>query len=254
LQEALELRKFRKRAAGLDISDLNRGDRRKQKEKPVEDDPWKLKSGGGIINIDEVRGKSFGGDEKAGAGGGGSFATASNAMDTDRHMQDFIEKELRKRRGQTEDGPATESPSDAPKDFHDELFQIPDHLKTAEKAVSEGNVTLSTAMLTAIPEIDLGMSVKLKNIEETERAKRKLLDRTTGGGDDKLSSGRIGRNEFAGANAVASERCECGDNPLVSDLQVERCRDSDSRHCRLDRTEKHAAATTRGWGCTCGRG
>ena len=35
--------------------------------------------------------------------------------------------------------------------------QLPDGLKTAQKAAEEGNVTNSLAMLTAIPEVDLGM-------------------------------------------------------------------------------------------------
>lgn len=43
--------------------------------------------------------------------------------------------------------------------------------------MEEGNVTLSTAMLTAIPEVDLGIDNRLKNIEETEKAKRALFEK-----------------------------------------------------------------------------
>ncbi|KAJ3176634.1 hypothetical protein HDU87_004962 [Geranomyces variabilis] len=238
LQEALELRKYRRRAPGMDLHDLNRGDEQKRKKKRKDDedgggaggggggdaepndDPWKLNSGGGLITADEVKGMSFGGAERGdgagqagGAGGGGGgltssggFATESNAMDTERHMREFIEKEMRKRRGEV-DGDGTSSAAGAQPavlDPHDELFQIPDHLKTVEKPVSEGNVTLSTSMLTAIPEIDLGISSKLQNIEETEKAKRRLVERKAAAMAEKLLLGP--GNEFAGATTVASER------------------------------------------------
>jgi len=37
-------------------------------------------------------------------------------------------------------------------------------------------VTNSMAMLTAIPEVDLGMDSRLRNIEETEKAKRQVAE------------------------------------------------------------------------------
>ncbi|KAJ3017097.1 hypothetical protein HKX48_003720 [Thoreauomyces humboldtii] len=210
LAEALELRQFRRRAPGMDITDLNRGDRKlaakraaAEKEKEVEDDPWKLKSGGGLVNMEEVRGRTFAGEEAPqNTSVGGGFSAESNAMDTERHMRDFIEKEMQKRRGDV--GEATAAPAES-LDPHDELFQIPDHLKTIEKPVSEGNVTLSTSMLTAIPEIDLGISSKLRNIEETERAKRLLVERNILGADGKrIGSGAV--SDLAGASGVAAER------------------------------------------------
>ena len=35
---------------------------------------------------------------------------------------------------------------------------------------------ISAQMLTGIPEVDLGIDVKIQNIERTERAKKKLLE------------------------------------------------------------------------------
>jgi len=53
-----------------------------------------------------------------------------------------------------------------------------DHLdpryKVERKLGEEGSVTNSLAMLTAIPEVDLGMDTRLRNIEETEKAKLSL--------------------------------------------------------------------------------
>ncbi|KAI9101016.1 hepatocellular carcinoma-associated antigen 59-domain-containing protein [Phlyctochytrium arcticum] len=205
LQEALELRKFRRKAAGIDASDLNRGEpKKKKKEKvDVEDDPWKLKSGGGIIDINNVRGRSFG--EEGMTKEVGSFATESNAMDTERHMQEYIEEELRKKRGSTETVPDA-APVDIIRDFHDELYRIPAHLQANGKPVSEGNVTLSTAMLTAIPEIDLGMNTKLKNIEATEKEKRKLLEKTAGIDSSSNSGGPKG--DFGNTQMVIADRCK----------------------------------------------
>ncbi|PWN33509.1 uncharacterized protein FA14DRAFT_62942 [Meira miltonrushii] len=45
---------------------------------------------------------------------------------------------------------------------------IPDEEK------DEGNASLSTSMLTGVPEVDLGMEVRMRNIEATERAKREM--------------------------------------------------------------------------------
>jgi hypothetical protein len=43
-------------------------------------------------------------------------------------------------------------------DIYEELYRVPDRLKADEKPkVEEGNVQLSTQMLTAIPEVDLGI-------------------------------------------------------------------------------------------------
>ena len=35
---------------------------------------------------------------------------------------------------------------------------------------------ISAQMLTGIPEVDLGIDVKIQNIERTEKAKKKLLE------------------------------------------------------------------------------
>ncbi|KAH6570546.1 hypothetical protein BASA60_007653 [Batrachochytrium salamandrivorans] len=70
LQEALELRKLRRPKAGISAANLEIGaaplrhlkeKQGKQAEEAGEnDDPWKLKSGGGLINMSDVRGRNFG--------------------------------------------------------------------------------------------------------------------------------------------------------------------------------------------------
>lgn len=68
----------------------------------------------------------------------------------------YIEEGLKTRRG--DDGLTDEKKPDAPHDPYEELYQIEDKYKlTKKKEDEEGNVTNSMAMLTAIPEVDLGM-------------------------------------------------------------------------------------------------
>lgn len=43
---------------GLDSADLLKGEKKKRKEKSeADDDPWKLKSGGGLVDIANVKGR-----------------------------------------------------------------------------------------------------------------------------------------------------------------------------------------------------
>ncbi|KAJ1342263.1 hypothetical protein BSLG_003186 [Batrachochytrium salamandrivorans] len=171
LQEALELRKLRKPKAGISAANLEIGaaplrhlkeKQGKQAEEAGEnDDPWKLKSGGGLINMSDVRGRNFG-EEGSGTG-------------------EFVENELKKRRG---DAPSTTADTllpvicnqedglgKGPIDYDEELFRIPDSLTIIAKPIKEDNVTFLLGCLR------LFLNNKLKNIEETERTKRSLLEK-----------------------------------------------------------------------------
>lgn len=53
------------------------------------------------------------------------------------------------------------------------LLSLPEHLRVSSTHRSEE--MLSNQMLNGIPEVDLGIDVKIKNIEATEAAKEKLL-------------------------------------------------------------------------------
>jgi hypothetical protein len=74
----------------------------------------------------------------------------------------YIEAELAKRRASqleamNDPNSSLFSKSKRSKDSKDDLYKIEDRYKLDKKEVAEGNVTLSTAMLTAIPEVDLGI-------------------------------------------------------------------------------------------------
>ena len=66
----------------------------------------------------------------------------------------YIEENMKLKRGAKEE----EKPDEGPADPYAELFRLTDKYKAdAQKKEEEGNVTNSLAMLTAIPEVDLGM-------------------------------------------------------------------------------------------------
>lgn len=66
----------------------------------------------------------------------------------------YIEENMKLRRGTSNEPEKYEGPRDP----YAELFSVPDKFKRKQdKPQDEGSVTNSLAMLTAIPEVDLGM-------------------------------------------------------------------------------------------------
>lgn len=74
----------------------------------------------------------------------------------------YIEENMKLRRGTKQDEPRDEGPLDP----YAELFRNAGKGKAAQdkKEQEEGNVTNSLAMLTAIPEVDLGMEYVLPDV------------------------------------------------------------------------------------------
>ncbi|KAJ3221960.1 hypothetical protein HDU81_010222 [Chytriomyces hyalinus] len=184
VHDVLELRRLKKKSVGVDAAALLRGDplllrqkaeEEKARRKKEDADPWRLKTGG-LVDLGEVKGSKMAFGEEPVSIGGGGFAAASNTMDTEKKMQEFIEQELSKRRQGASD-PSTELSAS-----NDTLSTIEDgangpQLDEAQKPQSEGNVSFSAAMLTSIPVVDLGISTKLDNIEATEKARRDLMEK-----------------------------------------------------------------------------
>lgn len=89
----------------------------------------------------------------------------------------YIEEQLNKRKNSK-----LQTDGSADNDEYDEkylspeeaaLLSLPEHLRVSSAHRSEE--MLSNQMLNGIPEVDLGIDVKIKNIEATEAAKEKLL-------------------------------------------------------------------------------
>lgn len=106
-----------------------------------------------------------------------NFQGETGTVDVDKHMMAYIEQQMRARGG------ATATPAEiraAVANPEDELYAVAEKYKALQRSLApeltqderEGDVTLSAAMLTSIPEVDLGIDSRLRNIEQTEQAKR----------------------------------------------------------------------------------
>jgi len=157
IQEAMEIRKFRKRPEGMQTKDLSIGE---ENQKPAEEEEEE----------NEQISKNF-----SDTGIVSSFKTQTNYMDTEKLMNKYIEDEIRKKRGEKVEKEEEDEilQNNATDDFNSK-YELPDNLKIKEKYIKEDNVTTSLSMLTSIQEVDLGIENKLKNIEETEKARKKL--------------------------------------------------------------------------------
>ena len=106
------------------------------------------------------------------------FARETNQRDEDAEMQKFIEEQLKLKRGDLNKD-ATKSSVDQNgekriKKPDEALFDVPKYL-IENKSKHKSEETLSEQMLSGIPEVDLGVEERIRNIEETERAKQMIL-------------------------------------------------------------------------------
>lgn len=121
-------------------------------------------------------------DESEAKGGVPAFAVATNRCDEDRRMQMFIEEELERRKAARKtntdssdsQGDVQSSRLVSADDIDKEvLAQVPAELKRSTMRKQEDNT--SSTMLSGIPEVDLGMVAKIRNIEQTEAEKQRML-------------------------------------------------------------------------------
>ncbi|KAJ7126417.1 hepatocellular carcinoma-associated antigen 59-domain-containing protein [Mycena crocata] len=164
LNDLIELRKLRKARQGIDAAKLSKGDARKAKKRPREEEEAERGA-----RDDEER------DARARrVVRNNNFTQQTNALDVDKHMMAYIEDNLKVRgRPRDEDDSKT-----GPADPQEALYRIADRWKVEKQKPTpdDGSVTNSLTMLTAIPEVDLGMDTRLKNIEDTEKAKRVVAE------------------------------------------------------------------------------
>ncbi|KIY52321.1 hypothetical protein FISHEDRAFT_35379 [Fistulina hepatica ATCC 64428] len=168
LSDLIELRKLRKAREGIDLQKLNQGDKKKRKRPREPEEVGGLRKGAAVDDEDELGKKEAKARRVVRTN---NFTNQTNSLDVDKHMMVYIEENL-KVRGKPR--AESEEREKGPPDPQDELYNIANRWKVdnKQKAQEEGSVTNSLSMLTAIPEVDLGMDARLKNIEETEKAKR----------------------------------------------------------------------------------
>ncbi|KAG2751237.1 hypothetical protein P692DRAFT_201744804 [Suillus brevipes Sb2] len=175
ISELIELRKLRKSRQGIDVSKLSKGDAKKRKRKTAEDGQEAqggLRAGARVDDSahSEHREEASSDAKARRAVRTSNFTQQTNVLDVDKHMMAYIEENLKIR-----SRPSDSSEYKPGENAQDE-FSLSERWKGEKKAADEGNVTNSMAMLTAIPEVDLGMDARLKNIEETEKAKRQVAE------------------------------------------------------------------------------
>lgn len=178
LADLIEVRRLRKLRQGIDANKLNKGDIKKKRMQPTEcedEDQGGLKkatsSSKEIVDEDEEDENNK--DARARrVVRNNNFTQQTNALDVDKHMMAYIEENLKIRSRPLEPAEKTTGLADP----QDELYRVSERWKSDKKLADEGSVTNSLAMLTAIPEVDLGMDTRLKNIEETEKAKRVVAE------------------------------------------------------------------------------
>ncbi|XP_005099124.1 telomere length and silencing protein 1 homolog [Aplysia californica] len=169
LEAMRAIQKMRSRQHGVSAASLALGKKIAKTEEISDADPFKMKTGG-IVDMKALKKKPLTGE--AAEAIGTAFAAETNRRDEDAEMLKYVEEELARRKGHHKE---EEETKDSQKSQTDSLYDLPEHLKkySSEKRSED---MLSNQMLSGIPEIDLGIDAKIKNIEATEDAKQKLLE------------------------------------------------------------------------------
>jgi len=173
LEDIHDLQKMRAKAFGLSAAELALGKEIPKALQMVCDDPFKMKTGG-IVHVKQLRRSQL---DAADIEDGikQQFSKESHLRDEDEEMRKFVEEEMAKRSGKVvrrdQYKPVIADTFTSPEE---QLMQLAaDKLKRFKsKSCAE---MLSSTMLSGIPEVDLGISNRMTNIEETERKKRLML-------------------------------------------------------------------------------
>ncbi|XP_051893055.1 splicing factor C9orf78 homolog [Pristis pectinata] len=169
LDELKEIQSLRKRQNGVSAAALLVGEQVPEETSNV-DDPFKLKTGGMIdMKIIKDRKRERIEEEDTDLNLGTSFSVETNRRDEDADMMKYIETELKRRKGILEN----EEQKTKVKNPEDQLYELPDNINISSAKRTEE--MLSNQMLSGIPEVDLGIDAKIKNIISTEEAKAQLL-------------------------------------------------------------------------------
>ena len=175
LEDTKELQKLRKRPHGVSAAALVLGKAVPVTEEKVSD-PFKMDSGGGLTEMKASKKETI--------VIGNQFASETNERDEDADMMKYIEAELKKRQGAQQQTEVERKPLSLKSE--DLLMQIlPNHLERSQGQKNEE--MLSNQMLAGIPEVDLGIEERIRNIEATEDAKMRMLRERMSGRRQEMS-------------------------------------------------------------------
>ncbi|KAK9885771.1 hypothetical protein WA026_013641 [Henosepilachna vigintioctopunctata] len=175
LLEMKKLQELRKKPHGVSVIGLALGKKVTVEEEVINKDPFKTQTGG-MVNMQSLKsGKIKQVDDAYDTGIGTQFSVETNKRDEDEEMMKFIEEELSKKKGKTKGNDQEVGPCSSKYTTPEEaaLQAVPTHLR--ESTAKRSEEMLSNQMLSGIPEVDLGIEAKIKNIEATEEAKLRLL-------------------------------------------------------------------------------
>ncbi|XP_057367295.1 splicing factor C9orf78 homolog [Daphnia carinata] len=172
LEETKELQKLRERPHGISAVALALGKKITIEEEVTVNDPFKVATGG-MADMKAVKtGKpSSSVDDAYETGIGTQFSVETNTRDEDAEMMKYIEEQLAKRKGLMQEDEDKANKYLTPEEIA--FSSVPEYLRM--KSTVQSEEMLSNQMLSGIPEVDLGIEAKIKNIEATEEAKQKLL-------------------------------------------------------------------------------
>lgn len=129
-----------------------------------------------MIDLQTLKSGKVKTDDAYDTGIGTQFSVETNKRDEDEEMMKYIEQQLSNRKGKETAQSTSETIDNKSKYCTPEeaaLHAVPKHLR--ESSTQRSEEMLSNQMLSGIPEVDLGIEAKIKNIEATEEAKLKLL-------------------------------------------------------------------------------
>ncbi|XP_066156758.1 splicing factor C9orf78 homolog [Euwallacea fornicatus] len=176
LGEMREIQSLRKRPHGVNLIGLALGTKGSVEGEGTAEDPFKVETGG-MINMQALKGgKVKQVDDAYDTGIGTQFSVETNKRDEDEEMMKFIEEQLSKRKGKAEKEQQLQEKSKKSTYLSPEeaaLRAVPEYLR--ESSAKRSEEMLSNQMLSGIPEVDLGIEAKIRNIEATEEAKLRLL-------------------------------------------------------------------------------
>lgn len=173
VEEMKIIQKLRERPAGINVVGLALGEN--VASDVITSDPFNMKTGG-MVNMAALKNTKHKQNDAYETGIGTQFNAETNKRDEDEEMVKYIEEELSKRKSKNSTDNANStynekgsycSPEEAA------LRAVPGHLR--QSSTNRSEEMLSNQMLSGIPEVDLGIEAKIRNIEATEEAKLKLL-------------------------------------------------------------------------------
>lgn len=175
IEEMRDLQKLRLKPNGINVVGLALGKKFKVEEEVTANGLFNTKSGG-MVNMQSVKTSNVKiVDDAYDTGIGTQFSAETNIRDQDEEMMKYIERQLNKQKGENKSHHESDTGT-SKKYFTPEeaaLYALPAYLRQTSSQKSEE--MLSNQMLNGIPEVDLGIEAKIKNIEATEEAKQKLI-------------------------------------------------------------------------------